>query len=501
MDCPTQAVPEPVPEPVPESWPGARSYDPLAVALANASLLSAGYLMLGRRRLAVVTGAATVVLLAFLGSAARSVGFEVVVLCWWAALIAHGWFLAGGWRSRRVSMRGQWAVARTRRVRVRSQRLVALAVTLPVFLVAALLRWDAASTEGTVAGARRSGDCAQALDAQDSLWFGPRVADAPLTARGDKTVEACRRLATARSRLATGLTGNTSALQAGFSTLASVLADLPGHEKMVEVVLDAFLAGLPAKNPCDTVTVTDWLRARRTGHNVLDQSAGAVARTAPAALIGCGDDLLAAQNWSTARKQYQQLLDQYPGHPDSKLAAKAEAGVRKATLAIELDTVRTLLAGSTGEQPAYCSTPAKYSAAAPYRKGGPNHALFYGDDEYTSRLPAQWKATDPAHAVLVVCVDAADYGTRVETCPYENKTFPDVPTDVTFRKIAIPVKAYELRTGKLVVDTKVEIGGASCPNYLSYTTYSGIDVGPPSEEYVDPANADIRAAFTALITR
>ncbi|MFF7195644.1 hypothetical protein ACFZAM_18330 [Streptomyces sp. NPDC008079] len=407
---------------------GGRSRDPLAVALANASLLSAGYLLLGRR-----------------GPVLR-------------------------------------------------QRVIALAVLLPMLLVAGLLRLDASRTEGKVAAARRSGDCAQALSAQDGLWFGPRVADAPLTASGDRTVRACHRLGVAQHELTTGLSGDTHALTAGFDGLAAVLADLPGHEKMVDTVLNGFLGRLPTKVPCDTVTVTDWLRQHRPGHGYLGRAAAVVPKTAPAALVGCGDDLMEAKEWAKARDRYQQQLDQYPG---DRLAAKARSGVKQATLTIELDNVRTLLGTSTDTEPDYCSKPAKYSAAAPYRKGT-HHALFYGDDEYTRELPGSWSADDVTKAVLVVCVGDKDYGTTVTTCPYENKLLPDFPREVKFRKIAIPVKVFELRTGKLVSSRTVQIGGGSCPGSLSYTTYGTIDTGPPSEVYVTPSTSDIRSAFRPL---
>src|SRR4051794_26305915 len=83
--------------------------DPLAVALGNASLLSVGYLMLGRRVLAFGAGVVTLLLISVLVSVARS-WCEFVVLLWWAAVIAHGWFLAGG-RTHRVTVRGQRLVA------------------------------------------------------------------------------------------------------------------------------------------------------------------------------------------------------------------------------------------------------------------------------------------------------------------------------------------------------------------------------------------------------
>lgn len=472
MDHPMYAVADP--EPV------ARSHDPLAVALANASLLGIGYLMLRRHWLAVVTGLVTGVLVALLASVARSAWFEVVVLLWWAALIAHGWVLAGG---------------RRHRVAVRRQRLVALGVAVPVLLAVGFLRFDAASIERTVVDARHSGDCVQALAALDRVWLGHRVADAPMTVRGEPTVQACQRLLTAEDKLATALLGDTDALQAGFDDLASVLADLPGHEQMVDAVLDGFLGGLPAKDPCDTVAVTDWLRQRQASNTVLDRSADVVARTEPAALVECGDYLADTKNWEKARTRYQQLLGRYPGH---ELTAKAQEAVQRVTLVIELADVRRRLQRSPGTQPEYCSGPARYSGAAPYDKGT-NRALLYGTDEYTSKLPAEWLATDAADAELVVCAGEKEYGTPVKTCPYENKRLPQFPTNVTFHKIAIPVKAYELRTGKLVIDTKLEIGGASCPEVLEYTTYI-TDFGPPSQVYVTATDADVRAGFAPLIT-
>jgi hypothetical protein len=72
---------------------------------------------------------------------------------------------------------------------------------------------------------------------------------------------------------------------------------------------------------------------------------------------------------------------------------------------------------------------------------------------------------------------------------------------VTFHKIAIPVKVYELRTGKLVSDTLVEISGASCPKVLSYTYYGPADLGPGSDEYVIASNANVQAGFRYLIIR
>jgi hypothetical protein len=205
---------------------------------------------------------------------------------------------------------------------------------------------------------------------------------------------------------------------------------------------------------------------------------------------------MAAADWTQARGRYQQLLDQYPG---DALTSTAAAGVEQATVAIELANVRGLLQGPTSTQPEYCSSPAKYSAATPYRRGS-NRAMIFGNDEYANRLPGSWRATDAAQAVLVVCAGEESHGAAVRTCPYENKTFPEFPIYVTFHKVAIPVKVYELRTGKLVASTKVQIGGASCPRVLHYTSYYS-DLGPPADVYVAASDADVRAGFRALLNR
>lgn len=476
MSDPTSAVPA-MPA-MPNSVPDAvRAQDPIAVAVGNASLLGVGYLMLRRRRLALAAVAVTVVLVSRVVATASS-SYEVAVLLWWAAVVAHGWFLA-----RRSAGRGA----------VRSRRLVALGITLPVLLAVGLLRFDASRIGQSVTEARESGDCAQVLSAQDRVWFGHRVADAPLSARGDETVRACERLDIAGAELAAALTGDTDALKDGFGILASVLAE-PGNDKTVETTLNGFLGSLPAKDPCDTVTVTDWLRDRKQSSDLLDRSADTAERTAPAALVGCGDDLMANDSWESARTHYKQLLDQYP---DDDLADQARTGARKATLSIELANVRGLLAGDSGAQPAYCSSPAKYSGAKPMGKGT-NRAMFYAYDEYNTdfskQFPGSWKAGDAADAVLVVCMGQQTYGSSVETCSYYKSGSSGAVSNVTFHKIAVPVRVYELRTGKLVAKRTIQINGSSCPGSI----YASAD---STSEYVSESKSDVRSAFKPLVVR
>ncbi|TDB83522.1 hypothetical protein E1264_28145 [Actinomadura sp. KC216] len=469
------ASPEPAPPPV-------RVRDPLAVALGNASLLGVGYLILGRRKTAVGTGIVTLVLVSVLVSAARWWS-EVLVLVWWAAVIAHGWSAAGGRRAG---------------IAVPRQRILAAAVTVPVLLAAGLLRFDASRIEERVAEAREDGDCARVLSDGAGVWFGHRVAGAPVALRSDEAVEACRRLRTAEAKLTAGLAaGDTGSLKAGFDILASVLAE-PGQRRTVGTVLDGFLGRLPTDDACRTVTVTDWLHNRPPSHDALDRSAGAVTRAAPAALVGCGDDLMKAKEWMGARARYQQLLDQYP---QDGLAGAAKNGVRQATLSIELAHVRSLLedAYSGEQQPQYCSSPGKYSGARAYGKGV-NRALFYGNDEYTDDLPGKWRVKDVANAVLIVCVGERKQGSVVESCTYRSKSSGKLYR-VSFHKVALPVKVYELRTGRLVADRKVQIGGRSCPSVIRYRSSFLDDFGPDPDRYVNPSKSDVRAAFEPLIDR
>jgi hypothetical protein len=162
--------------------------------------------------------------------------------------------------------------------------------------------------------------------------------------------------------------------------------------------------------------------------------------------------------------------------------------------------VRTLL-GTTHPEilPAYCTRPAAYSGAPAYRAQNPNRALMYGNITYSNKLPREWMTSDAADAVLVICAGSTEFGAAVQTCPYESKSPLGGSRAVTFHKIAIPVRVYELRTGKVVHDTKVEIGGSSCPPILTYSRSINVDPGPPSQVYVTPSDADVHAPFNALI--
>ncbi|ONH30903.1 hypothetical protein BL253_11955 [Pseudofrankia asymbiotica] len=458
---------------------------PLAVAIGNASLLCVGYVMLGWRRLAVAVGLVTFVLVILLATAFQTVWFELVFLAWWLAQIAHSWFLAGGWPRRR------------RRAGGRTPLITALVLALPVLAAVALLRFDVARINADVAGAVRDGDCARATEALDRRSAAHYLADAPGAVSGDATGKVCARLRAIAAQFDDALDGDKGALAQGFTGLSAILADAPDHERLVDGVLSGFLDRLPVHDACDTETILDGLRARKPTGDLLDRASGVVPRLAPAAIVGCGDSLLASSDWEPARTQYQRLLDQYPG---DKLAGKATDGIRKATQQVELAHVRELLGtGSGGGQPAYCSNPAPYSGAAPHGGDGPYRTLLRGDNTYVGQLPAEWLTDDVANAVLVVCAGAKEYGDTVRTCSYETHFGVFGSKDVAFKKIAVPIRVYEVQTGRLVSDLRVQVNGPNCPSTISYTSYGYVDTGPPSEMYVDASDADVTAAVRGAL--
>jgi hypothetical protein len=447
--------------------------DRLAVAIGNASLLGIGYLLLGRRAWALSTALVTAWLLVLLGAVVPGVWFEVLFLVWWAGLVAHGWYLAG---------------KPARLAPVRWPKAVALFITVPVLVGIGLVRFDAAGIEDSITEARDSGDCGKARSAADKIWFGHYVVDGPMAVRSEQTAQACARLRKTETTLAFAASKrDTRGLQSGYQELSAVLTDLPGHDKMVGTVLDGFLSSLPGRDPCDTAELTDWLRQRPASNNVLDRSADAVAKVAPAALVGCGDMRARTIDWDQAKARYQQLLDQYPGH---ELTAKAQEGVKQATQGLELRRLFNL-----GEN--YCKTPATYSGAAPYAKGAVNRAVIYNTDQYEDtyikKVPAEWQA-DTSQAAMVVCIGQREAGAPVRTCPYRSTTDGQV-RNVTFKKMVFPVKAYELRTGNLVADTRVEIGGAACPPILT-----SLGENDPLRLLIEPADSDVRAAFAPVFT-
>jgi hypothetical protein len=287
-------------------------------------------------------------------------------------------------------------------------------------------------------------------------------------------------------------------MKAGFDQLSAVAAD-PNQLQTVGRAVDDFVVRFPLRDSCASLQVTNWLRTRKPVGNVLDRPNALVPKIEPNALLGCADAQAAKADWANARGTYQLLVNRYPR---AKQAVRARAGVQNANYQIlqakiraELARVRELVRSG-----AYCSTPAKFSPA-PRLRHGVNRAAYIGANEYTSKLPSQWWAFQADNAALVICAGEQSRGPAVRTCrytPFIGSGSSD--TYVTFYKISVPVRVYELRTGRLIRTSTVQISGSVCPATISYMTYNGIGA-PDTEQDVKPTAATIRAAFQPLVVR
>ncbi|SOD63233.1 hypothetical protein SAMN06297387_109176 [Streptomyces zhaozhouensis] len=535
---------DPTPGTSPSSPPPGDA-DPLAVGVANASLLGGGYALLRRPGLALGAALVSLALVGFL-AASPSWWREVLLLAWWVFVSVHGWYLAGGrpargaWRAEAgESGKGGWLRG------IRRQRLLALTAAVPLVLSVAIARFDAHAIEGDATAAHREGDCERSLARSDALGFFHRLYDAPLTSRVDDEAEACEllveaeRLLDSEERVAAAGTfadyadhasalwegardrgaelylaeardgldaalagGDVELLAAAFDQLDVVWSRFPERGGEAEEALDGFLGALPTDDACVTREIAGWLDATdeeeedAAPDTALGRSVGVVPEIQPAALVGCGEELLSDERWESARAQYRGLVDRYPDH---ELAGEAEQGIERAETGIELEAVRALLDDGYGGEPDYCDDPAPYRGAPAYDGGGPHPALLFNDEEGTGAgLPDSWRAEGAEDAVLVVCLGTAEMGAAVETCPYESDLGINGSVDVTFHELRVPLRAYELRTGELVSDSALAVGGASCPAVLTYETYTGVGI-PPSEVYVEPSDSDRRAAYRPLI--
>ncbi|MGW6200059.1 hypothetical protein ACWF0M_28215 [Kribbella sp. NPDC055110] len=461
----------PPPQGTPYPGPRPKRYDPLAVALGNASLLGLGYFLIRRWFFGILGLAGTAVLLVLMYQR-KDAAYQFGLIGWGLLQVLHGLFLATRPPERTASI---------------PKRIVAAVVMLAVVTSGVLLKRGAADVADQVTAAREAGDCAQVVSAQDEVWLGDRVLAGKDMDRGDRDVETCGRLDMAKGHLtaAVGL-GDVVSLQKGYGILGPIASD-PRQQATAGAVMDRFVKDLQAMQPCEQVTMTAWLRTRKLSGTLVDRANAVVPRIEPNALLACADGYASQKTWVSARAMYQRLVTAYP---KAKQATRARAGLARATLAIELDNVRSLMVGG-----AYCASPAKYSGAKPYHRGF-NPAIFLGDgSQYADQLPPAWSIDDPYRAAVIVCTEAAGLGAAVRTCPYVPETNPygGEVTYVTFRKVTVPAKVYELRTGRLVMSTTVQMSGEACPYRLSSSS--------TDEESVTPSDAQVQAAFRPLVVR
>ncbi|MFD7159223.1 hypothetical protein ACFV9C_31820 [Kribbella sp. NPDC059898] len=477
---PPQGLPYPGPAP---KVPDRRPRDPLAVALGNASLLGLGYFLIRRWFFGVLGLAGTAVLVVLLCTQ-RKAGYEFALIGWGLLQIVHGWFLAQRHPVRTANL---------------TQRLVALGVTLLVFAGVAFERYDVHRIDNDAVAAREAGDCSGVRAAQEKYGVGHRIGDAPRTVRVETDTDACAKIDAAAAVLRSARPqADTERLQVGFEMLAAVVAK-PDQQATTRTALNEFLRGLPLKDACQTVTITEWLRGRAKAGNLLDEAKQIVPKLEPNALLGCGDAKLAKSDWAGARGTYVLLVQRYP---HAKQSDRARAGIKKADYEILQAKIQAELARVRGlvSSGGYCATPAKYSPA-PKLRSGLNRAVFSGASRYTAKLPSQWKGTTADNSAMVVCASDETQGTAVRTCPYTPLIGSFRGTHyVTFHKIAVPVQVYELRTGRLIEKTTVQISGSVCPSTISYTTYNGVGA-PDPDQYVAETAATVQAAFRPLVVR
>ncbi len=495
--------------------------DPVAVALGNASLFGVGYFLLGRRVLGVLAALVSVVLLVVLGSAAGSGWVQWVLFAWWVAMIGHGWRAA----------RRRPAATRTR------QRIGAGVLAVGVLGAFVVVRVDVDGRADDMDAAHVHGDCGLALSVVDGVGFWQRIGDGPVAdgmldaagacrvvqrARGQartdrllaaETMASYARLPEARwtgahryredllldqagDDLRAGLTTVTE-LENGFALLTRLRSKLPDRRKDVDAVLDEFIAGLRKNNACHTVEVIDWIAGQHADTTELDRARAVAVAFAPTALLSCADNRLAAGVPTVARTHYQRFVGTYPDDPG---ASRAKRGVTLATWAIQLNEVRALVQTTYEDQiPAYCKHPKPYGAAPRYTGHGTFRAMIFGQDTLRNNLPPGWKSPDPKSAAIVICAGAAQLGEVTQTCPYTSSSGGGGVSYVSFHKKKVPVRVYEVRTGRRVLNRALQIGGSSCPQIIFEQT-PGSGLGPGSQ-YVSSSREDIRAAYRSLIVR
>ena len=511
--APRQGGPEPLAGVPGATVAGAGSpprYDPLAVALGNASLLGVGHLLSRRWGAAVATIITTAVLLAFVAGFGQPGWFwRVLLFLWWVATVAHGWRSARKLASRPVAAAGGAGAEGGRR---RVQRGIAAGAVLVVLAGAVGVAFEGRRIAATAADAHERGDCQAATETLDRLGARHRVVDPYLTRRTSGDEAACALLLAAYAQadtdalaaagtlaeylrhesgrwggatalrvdllLAAGedgldaaLDGDQASLAGAFDVLAEALALDPGRAEPVGALLADYLGELPAVDPCQAKANIDWLVDRDASGDELDEAVARARELAPPVILACGDQLLDSDP-PGALAAYEALLD---GYPDHRLAGDARQGVNAAETLIEEEHVRDLINHS-----GYCADPSPYRAAPAYRGGGPHPVLTFGPERFRDAVPEDWTAEDHTDAVLILCVEGPEDGRVLQTCQYEGGTFaPGSVVGVDLRAHRYTVEAYELRTGERAFETTVETGSGGCPPVLEWECSAFFPNCPP----------------------
>ncbi|MFE1397221.1 hypothetical protein ACFW53_04695 [Nocardiopsis dassonvillei] len=505
LDPPTP--PPPQQDPPSRATPSAEhGPDRLSVVLGNATLLGIGYMLMRRPRSAIVSLVGSVVLLSLIAYLPHVLAWRLLLPVWWAAVVAHTWWLAP---------RGRPLLRGAGKAAWRGRALTAACLLLVLFAWVRLDTWTIVRDAGA---AHTDGDCERAV--ASLRWLGPAhsVAHAPSAARGEREREACELLLSALSttnrpaeaealreyldhpgalwdgagperaelllgealedgEAAEGAPPALAMVQEAFSQLSATLRSAPGQSERVRAVVESFLTDLVGAEPCTAKEIDAWLFAQTWEEPELAETTASQADQVPVRMFGCAEALRHTQV-EASMVGYQEFLT---AHPEHELAVRA---------------AEALLSDG-----GYCDHPAAYPGAAAYEGGGPHAMWMSGLDPDDHGFPDSWQAATPDDTALVVCVEGPERGGYQETCYYEpgeDQVLPLYGTSVgvDFYASEFTVRAYELRTGELVEEYSEEIGDP-CPDVLEYDSYYLDSV--PSEYDSDYSDAGIRAVFDRLM--
>ncbi|WP_424183415.1 tetratricopeptide repeat protein [Actinokineospora sp. G85] len=414
--------------------------DPWAAAVANASLLGLGYVLLRRWRLAAGTGLVTAALLTVL-VATGSVWAQAALAAWWALMIAHGW---------RLAARGPVAASP-------GQRGFALAVALPVLLVVAAVRTEAAVIDNAVDQARADRDCAAAVAATDRVNTTHRVGAAPLAADLDRVRDACAAVAGAHEHIAAVRGGRVDEVNEALRDLSRAL---PDGKPFVDAELENLVETIERDTDCTASTITSLLHDAPPGDAVVEQARASAARIAPPALLRCAERY---ENYGDLDESLDLVTRLATDHPDAPEAGKAKDAVHRLGKAIERRDIQALMR-DTPTGPRYCANPKGFSDAPEVAAGSGNRALVLDFTE-TITLPGDMRTTELDEAAMVLCVQSVDLGPQVDTCDF---TLEDDGSQllVRYHKALVSFSLFELRTGKSLASDTVTVAGASCPSEI-----------------------------------
>ncbi|WP_156754516.1 tetratricopeptide repeat protein [Actinokineospora pegani] len=443
--------------------------DPWAAAVANASLLGLGYVLLRRWRLAAGTGLATAALLTVL-IATRSVWAQVALAAWWALMIAHGW---------RLAARGPVAASP-------GQRGFALAVALPVVLVVAAVRTEAAIIDNAVDQARADRDCAAAVAATDRVHTTHRVGAAPLAADLDRVRAACAAVADARAHIAALRAGRADEVN---DVLRALSRALPDGKPFVDAEMEHLFESIERDTDCAAGAITSVLHDAAPGDALVEQARAAADRIAPPALLRCAERY---ESYGDLDESLDLVTRLATDHPDAPEAGKAKDAVHRLGKAIERRDIRALMR-DTATGPRYCANPKGFSDAPEVAAGSGNRVLVLDFTE-TVTLPGSMRTTELDEAALVLCVRSLDLGPQVDSCDF---TADGVPLLVRYHKAVVSFSLFELRTGKRLASDTVTVDGASCPSTIKVPAHAR----GRHDMVVVPSETQVRDAFAPTLTR